>query len=926
VSKVKQGKSFEQEVEQLLRLKGYKVVHNNLVNGTQIDLQASRNDPLDNVSLVVECTDRQDPVGVDLVKEKSAVLLTLRGAKTHFRLMFVSRNGFTAESKAFADSQSDIVLLSFNDLENLLIDLTPYVNWYLHNYEHSLGIFKDTNLIANYVDLSAHDVKGTNIPSLNQFAREWLLNDKNNLLFILGDYGAGKTSFSRQFVYRLLREKYVENVHTRFTPILINLRDCRGRFDLKRLVLDSFTSIYGVEIESFSTFERFCSTGNVALVLDGFDEMNDRSDTDSIIDSFNQLYLFASLSGKVLLTCRSNFFKSNADVIELLRRFSISIPLEKQNQLIEVPLKDQEEVIYLNRLSESQIEQFVRNRFGKKSSEMLAAIRRIHDLSDLSTRPVLLDMILSTLPELENAKRKINSAALYQNYTDRWTIRDQWRVTIPLKVRSNFCEILAWSMHCANSTGIPHAFLETAMVNSLRAMAESPEQLAKFKNDIQTCSFLIRQVESDEFRFAHKSFGEFFVARKLVTDLSTGDRIQKAETSLPPEVKEGEAKNRKSKSASSRGNVDTYLDDLFTQKQISIEASLAFSKDFHYDKTSNWQYLVGALSDRIRSTNLYISMQESEMIQVWPCISSDSSVRSHLESEIRALFGKQWMPSFSEDIPISEEIATFALEHISNLGLTFDKIVASIKDEHAIDVFCDIARLSRSEDWVRANGDAIKKYIRGGQNAHIKIASAALLTQCPELVSTDFVREARKFLSPEGWSYFLFALASNEEDFSAIVASISQDETINAVDKVICLYGLGGQLPADEGHSKMTKLVVQLLRSPVEKERVLASRVCSSVSVEDRIAIFAQAFKEADTIQLKKSILSLVEESLDSMDWKKLRALWASEKDPEVQKALQQIEQLARNIDSDRKNRAAWNRVKGGNAIRDVLWKSRSGK
>lgn len=339
MSNVTQGKAFEKDVEQLLRLKGYMVVPNNLINGTQIDLHATRNDPLDNVALVVECADRSVPIGVDLVKEKSAVLFSLRGMRTHYRLMFVARNGFTAEAKAFADSQSDIILFTLNELENLLVDLTPYVDWYLYNYEHSLGIFKDTNLFDHYVDLSAHDAKGASIPSIDQFAREWLLNDKKNLLFVLGDYGAGKTSFSRQFVYQLLREKYIDHTPCRFTPILINLKDCRGRFDLKRVVIDSFTSLYGVDLQSFSAFERLCSTGNVLLVLDGFDEMTDRSETDMIIDSLNQLYLFASLSAKVLLTCRSNFFRSNADVIELLSRFSITIPLEKENKLIEMSLK-----------------------------------------------------------------------------------------------------------------------------------------------------------------------------------------------------------------------------------------------------------------------------------------------------------------------------------------------------------------------------------------------------------------------------------------------------------------------------------------------------------------------------------------------------------------------------------------------------------
>jgi hypothetical protein len=168
MSNVSQGATFEQEVERILSLKGYKVTRNNLINGTQIDLHASRNDPLENVSLVVECADRDAAIGVDLVKEKSAVLLSLQGLKTLYRLMFVARNGFTAEAKAFADAHPNISLLTLDALENLLVDLTPYANWYIHNYERSLGVFKDGELYANYIDLSARDEKGALIKSLGK--------------------------------------------------------------------------------------------------------------------------------------------------------------------------------------------------------------------------------------------------------------------------------------------------------------------------------------------------------------------------------------------------------------------------------------------------------------------------------------------------------------------------------------------------------------------------------------------------------------------------------------------------------------------------------------------------------------------------------------------------------------------------------------
>ncbi|WP_044891512.1 restriction endonuclease [Opitutus terrae] len=921
MSTVSQGKAFELDVVQLLELKGYKVTRNNLINGTQIDIVASRNDLLENTTLVVECTDRDAAVGVDLVKEKSAVLLSLRGGKSHFRLMFVARNGFSAEAKTFADSQPDTLLLTFAQLENLLVDFTPYVNWYRSHYERSLGVFKDAKLIDRYVDLSGRDEKGQLIASLDSFAREWLANEKNNLLFLLGDYGAGKTSFSRQFAYRLLREKFDEHGTGRYTPLLISLRDSHGQLDLKRLLLESLTNLYGVELQSFMAFERLCATGRVLVLLDGFDEMTERSDFKTITDAFQQIYLFAALDAKIILTCRSNFFRSHADVIELLRQFSISVPTKSDGRSLELPLKDQGKLVYVEKLNDAQIRAFIAKRFGGQSDEILASIRRIHDLSDLCTRPVLLDMILSTLPELERLKRKINSAALYQHYTDRWTMRDQWRVTIPLKVRTIFCESLAWLMHCANATAISSATLETTMVAALGPIAgKNRDDLAKFQNDIQTCSFLVRVGEKDEFRFAHKSFSEFFVARKLVADLMAGTEVQRADTTgvsaSPSHVVEkkrtGTHQPTEKRPDILRVNVTDFV----------IDAPVTLTFNSGGGKYSLFENIRASLNDRLRSTDFFQAMHVQELSHQWPYISSDTAVRSHLEAEIRAIFAKQWRSSLPEDITISEEIATFALEHMGAKPDAFAVIVAKLRTARSIDVFSDLVRLSKSADWVQQNASALRDYVRNGKYEQLKTAAAAALARHPEPLTLEFVREIKTSLPEGGWSYFLFQLAEDGPRYADVLGALSLDETIAPVDRVICLYGLGGQLPSDKNHERLARLVVQLLRSKQSSEQRLATRVFSTFTPEQRLAILAEGFKDPDP-GLRKILLALTNAELEGIDWRRIRALAVAEQNAEIRKEIYALEETIRNFESERQNRASWDRSKNSRNLRESLWQSR---
>src|SRR5262249_22630633 len=156
---------------------------------------------------------------------------------------------------------------------------------------------------------------------------------------------------------------------------------------------------------------------------------------------------------------------------------------------------------------------------GAEAESILAMIKNIHDLSDLSARPVLLDMILMTLPELKQKNEPINSAALYDHYTNKWTTRDEWRVSLPLEVRQGFCETLAWIMHSSNVPETDYEVLERAIANCFLELSGEPKAMDRAKNDIQTCSFLVRSGSNDRFRFAHKSFVEFFVAKKIVNDL-----------------------------------------------------------------------------------------------------------------------------------------------------------------------------------------------------------------------------------------------------------------------------------------------------------------------------------------------------------------------------------------------------------------------
>ena len=910
-SSVSKGNAFEEEVEGLLRLKGYSVSRNELISGTQIDLLARKEEFLNNLCHVVECTDRHQPVGIELVRQKASVLLSLRDNRFLFRLIFVARSGFTAEAKAFAREQPNLQLVTLVELENQLIDFAPYANWYLHNYENSVGLFAEGRLFDGYIELSARDEQNGIIASLTNEVKGWLVGQStNNLLFLLGEYGSGKTSFCRQLVYRLLDDKYAREGNQRFVPILVNLRDYRNASNIRQVITDTLVNQYGVALPSFMAFERHCSGGRILLVLDGFDEMADKCDEQTLVDCFAQIYLLASLNAKILLTCRSNFFRSHLDAIELLKRFSINVPFveEAEERVAELPFEHHGRILYVQKFSEEQIRQYIKKRLGTDAESIVSAIQSIHDLSDLSTRPVLLDMILTTLPELISKEKPINSAALYEHYTDKWTTRDDWRVNVPLEVRQSFCEILCWLMHNSDMQEIGYEFLEKAMIQSLQGIIESEDQLEQFKNDIQTCSFLVRVGKKDGFMFAHKSFLEFFVARKIIADLLKG--------LMPPKPKNEPRPSEESREDLSSG--------FMPSSRIILTFMPSEIDRWRKDETRGdlFSTLRINLTRRVRRSDSYVTFLRGRRGGGWPTTRPVEAIKNHLEKQIGTIANRHGLEKASRDLGLSEEIATFAIEYFDNTGVSLREFVSKLLPEDSLALFCDILRLSQSSEFVKSNSEFLKDYVKSGKREMLRISSCAALAKVPSLIDPAFVWDSRKTMTAQGWSYFLFELASRGKDYREIIEECFKCTDLRTVDKIICLYGMQEGLKEEDSRIIGESLVTELVNSSDDHEKSLGLTLSEGLPHGTLLKTMAKIFRQTNDDGLKREVMSIVESFGGDDAWKLLRALQDREDDAHMKRLLRESGKRIRDDVSLKKVSVSWGDVKTKQVIRNKMWKS----
>ena len=145
---------------------------------------------------------------------------------------------------------------------------------------------------------------------------------------------------------------------------------------------------------------------------------------------------------KVLLTTRTHYFLSEAQEKEVLRAdYTIlyrNYATKSNYEIARINLKE---------FNQKQIEEYVsKNTRGEEATKnVLSIIKDTYNLEELSTRPLLLEMIVKTLPTLEN-KKGINTADLYRAYTGIWIERDDWRSQMTPEGKRAFMWQLALKM------------------------------------------------------------------------------------------------------------------------------------------------------------------------------------------------------------------------------------------------------------------------------------------------------------------------------------------------------------------------------------------------------------------------------------------------------------------------------------------------
>ncbi|MDH4482204.1 MAG: hypothetical protein QE279_05790, partial [Rhodoferax sp.] len=401
------------------------------------------------------------------------------------------------------------------------------------------GVRAQAVLDEDATAVRAHEV--TALPAL----LEWALDTADTsprLCALLGDSGTGKTTHGQQFT-RVLNGKVAHPLWPSAAPgtlpqaLFIDLAELAGVGNLAELSLEEMLVLVlkkrdGVQIQSVADVAHFVAqarAGTLLMVFDGIDELLHHNPTQVLQSVFNQFLrvvvpLTASSGAtakstaqrppKVVISCRSHYFR---DIEQQHAFFSARKRSHVQEQ----------DYLCLTLLpwGEEQIESYLAKRVGSaQAADLMAVVRSTYNLGELASRPVLLAMMAENLQALlrkHTGTSPMVASTLYNHTVAGWIERDNGKHRLSAAHKPVLMGALAAGLWSEGSelwsADQLDAWLARSMAQLFPAQFDARE-LAALQEDLRTATFIVRP-HAREFNFAHKSYGEYFLARFILDGL-----------------------------------------------------------------------------------------------------------------------------------------------------------------------------------------------------------------------------------------------------------------------------------------------------------------------------------------------------------------------------------------------------------------------
>jgi predicted NACHT family NTPase len=341
----------------------------------------------------------------------------------------------------------------------------------------------------------------------------WLDDPAKEHISILGEFGTGKTWFAFHYAWTALqryRDAQKRGLERPRLPLVIPLRDYAKAVSVESLFSEFFFRKHEIPLPGYSTFEQLNRMGKLLLIFDGFDEMAAKVDRQAMINNFWELAKVVVPGAKVILTCRTEHFPEAQEGRALL-----NAELQASTTALtgETP---QFEVLELEKFNDEQIRQVFSLQAEPATVEQVMGNPQ---LLDLARRPVMTELILEALPDIE-AGKPVDMSRVYLYAVRRKMERDirAERTFTSLADKLYFLCELSWEMLSTDQMSLNYRLIPERIRCLFGSVVREEKDLDHWHFDMMGQTMLIRNSDGD-YTPAHRSLLEFFVAYKFAAEL-----------------------------------------------------------------------------------------------------------------------------------------------------------------------------------------------------------------------------------------------------------------------------------------------------------------------------------------------------------------------------------------------------------------------
>ncbi|MEG4441546.1 NACHT domain-containing protein [Microcoleus sp. AT9_B5] len=435
-------------------------------------------------------------------------------------LVTARRISSAARDEVKKDENRDLACYTFDELLDQDADFTAYLDW-LETEITSREIntkYVPLACTKDEIDPDTHRKIGVSHYDgrdgwIEGYIDLWLDDPVKEHISVLGEFGTGKTWFAMHYAWLALqryKKAQRRGLERPRLPLVIPLRDYAKAVSVESLFSEFFFRKHEIPLAGYSAFEQLNRMGKFLLIFDGFDEMAAKCDRQEAINNFWELAKAVVPGAKVILTCRTEHFPEGNE-----GRALFNAELQASTTILTGELP-QFEVLELEKFNDEQIRQTLSFQTEAATVEKVMGNPQ---LLDLARRPVMTELILEALPDIE-AGKPVDMSRIYLYAVRRKIERDitAERTFTSLADKLYFLCELSWEMMSTDQMSLNYRGFPDRIRSLFGALVQEEKDLDHWHYDMMGQTMLIRNADGD-YTPAHRSLLEFFVAYKFAAEL-----------------------------------------------------------------------------------------------------------------------------------------------------------------------------------------------------------------------------------------------------------------------------------------------------------------------------------------------------------------------------------------------------------------------